>query len=138
MEPEIPPLGDGPEPETPAEKNPAPDYDTTHEERLWGMLAHLLTFVSWFIAPLVLYAVKRDQSRFIAFHAIQAILLRLVWVAVWPLFQFWPEFASYLWTILGAATVVFTVLAAIKAYDGEWYEIPLIGRWARKQAHVDE
>jgi uncharacterized membrane protein len=37
------------------------------------MLAHLLQFFAGFIPPLVIYLVKRN-SRFVAFHAMQALL----------------------------------------------------------------
>jgi uncharacterized protein len=137
MEPELAPLDNGSESEPAAGKNPPPDYDTTHEERLWGMLAYFLTFFTWIFGPVVLYAVKREQSRYIAFHALQAILLDLTLVALWPVLQIMPKLGMFLAPILYAAKMVYGVLAAIKAYDGEWYEVPLIGRWARKQARVD-
>jgi uncharacterized membrane protein len=62
----------------------------------------------------------------------------MVLLAILPLFHFIPELAPYFWNVLATGTTIFAVLAAIKAYDGEFYEIPLVGKIARKQAHVDE
>src|SRR5579859_7409800 len=58
--------------------NPEP----TKDEKLLAMLAHLLAFFGGgFIAPIVILAVKRD-SKFVSFHAIQALLISFAWMGV--------------------------------------------------------
>jgi uncharacterized Tic20 family protein len=58
------------------------------DEKLWGMLAHLLTLLGYvvvvgeYIAPLVIYLVYKDRSRFVAFHALQALFFQLLALAV--------------------------------------------------------
>ncbi len=47
-------------------------------------LAHALQLVGWFIAPLVILLIKRD-SRFVSFHALQALLLQVVYMICWGL-----------------------------------------------------
>src|SRR3954466_146975 len=49
----------------------------THDERSIAMLAHVLSAFSGFIGPLVIYLVKRRDSRFVAFHALQALFWHL-------------------------------------------------------------
>lgn len=49
----------------------------THDERTMAMLAHVLSIFAGFVAPLVIYFVKRRESRFVAFHALQAIFWHL-------------------------------------------------------------
>src|SRR5688500_12781997 len=65
---------------------------TPSEERLWGALAHgsgLLTLVvsistlglgalPLVFVPFVIYLASRDKSRFVAFHAAQALALQVV------------------------------------------------------------
>jgi uncharacterized membrane protein len=135
--PEFPPM------ETPPGGDPSPNsdalaantqYDTIHGERLWGMLAYMLTFVGAIIPPIVLYAVKRDQSRFVAYHALQSLFLGLASLTLMILvMHVLPRVFEPLAAILWIGNMVYTILAAVKAYDGEWYRIPIIGDWAAAQ-----
>ncbi len=90
--------------------------ETTSEERTFALAAHLLTFVAPIFGPLVIYFIKKDSSRFVAYHAIQATLFQVI---TWA---------------LGGATcgvgfllVVLSIMVALKANKGEWDAYPLIG-----------
>src|SRR5512135_2437110 len=48
-------------------------------ERTLATLAHILQVVGWWIAPLIILLIKRE-SRFVSFHALQALLLQIVYV----------------------------------------------------------
>ena len=50
----------------------------TSDERTMGTLAHVLQLVGGWIAPLVIFLVKRN-SRFVSFHALQALLLQALY-----------------------------------------------------------
>jgi len=119
------------------------NYDTTQDERLWGMLSYLLTFFGFlgFLGPLVVYVVKRGQSRFIAFHTLQAIFLDVLVTVVFFLAQMFfhwaPELVFFLVGALICVTFIYTVVGAIKAWDGEWYQMPCIGGWAMYQSGVN-
>src|SRR5262249_28202433 len=54
----------------------------TRDERTNAMLAHVLTIFAGFIAPGIIYLVKRRESRFIAFHALQAFFWHMLQMAV--------------------------------------------------------
>jgi uncharacterized Tic20 family protein len=51
--------------------------EPTQEERTIAMLAHVLSMFAGFVAPLVIYFVKRRESAFVAFHALQAFIWHL-------------------------------------------------------------
>lgn len=142
--PQFPPLEPVPGGEEGATSAPPPppaeSYDTVHGERLWGMLAYLLTFLGSatflgaIIPPIVLYAVKREQSRFIAFHALQSLLLTLGYlVLVIAMLFILPRGFEPLLAVLWIGQLIYSVLAAVKAYDGEWFRIPFIGDLAAAQ-----
>lgn len=115
------------------------------DEKLWGMLAHLLTLLGYvvalgqYIAPLVIYLVYKDRSPFVAFHALQALLFQLLALAVVVALGLFTIItlglgallAVLLGFALGVAMLVYTILAAIAANQGNWYELPFAGRWAR-------
>lgn len=62
-----------------------------------AILAHLLQLVGWWIAPLIIFLIKRD-SKFVSFHALQALLLQAVYVLVMIMF-------AILWFITIFATM---------------------------------
>jgi uncharacterized Tic20 family protein len=115
------------------------------DEKLWGMLAHLLTLLGYivtlgqYIAPLVIYLVYKDRSRFVAFHALQALFFQLLALAVsvaLVLFSIVTLGCGILLAVplmiaLAIAVLVYMIIAAIQANNGVWYELPIVGRWAR-------
>lgn len=135
----------------------------TSDERNFAMLAHLLQLFGGFIAPLVIYLVKRD-SRFVAFHALQALIWQgiylvtsMVFVVGWvaiiigtiamhprpgpsngpPIALFFLFPLIWLFFIGGwVATLVLSIVYGIKASRGEWARYPIIGRWAQHMVGV--
>ena len=115
------------------------------DEKLWGMLAHLLTLRGYivmlgqYIAPLVIYLVYKDRSQFVAFDALQALFFQLLALAVGVALVLFSVITLGLGLLLAIplaialaiAVLVYTIIAAIQANNGVWYELPIVGRWAR-------
>lgn len=105
------------------------------EERLWGMLAHLLALASCvlaglsFVGPLVVYVLKHRESKFIAHHGREALNfhLSLLVYMVTAIALTWL-ISDYL-AILAVGVVVFgvafTARNAWQARRGEWVRYPL-------------
>lgn len=97
----------------------------SQNERISAAIAHAGTCVAWFLAPLVIYLIERDRSEFASRNALQALL--------------WSAFG----TLVSAATcgiaipvfMAFHIHAAVKAYEGQRYEYPLVGDVARRLSH---
>jgi len=105
----------------------------TSEEKTMALLAHVLTFVSNIIAPLIIYLVKKDDSSFVAFHAkeslnfqitmlIAFIVSILLWVVIIGFFITW---------LLGIADLVLVIVATMKASEGKLYRYPFSIRFIR-------
>ena len=89
-------------------------------DNIMAALAYLLGFVSGIIIYLI-EKDKPDKSRFVMFHAVQAIILGLVWFII----SFVP--------IIGQLVVFITwVFMMYKAYTKEEYHLPVIGDYAEK------
>ena len=101
---------------------PAPGGQITKEARTMGMLAHLLAIFTGLIGPLILYLVKQEEDEFIRFHALQAIYFELIGLV----------FAIVTCGIGGIVVLIFNIIACMKANEGQWYEYPLAGKWARR------
>ena len=136
--------------------------EPTQDERTMATLAHTLQIVGWFIAPLVIFLIRRD-SRFVSFHALQAIFLQLVYMLCWGVFMvgwfgliFGTVFSQagkpqagppplvfllfpliWLVAMLGWGTMlVAAIVYAVKAGRGEWANYPLLGNLARRVLHI--
>ncbi len=56
--------------------------DTTSDERLLALLAHLSIFLGGIILPIILWATQKDKSKFVKFHSLQAIFYHLAFAVV--------------------------------------------------------
>ena len=102
----------------------------TKEEKLFAVLIYVLSFPTPLLGPLVIWLIKKD-SPFIDYHGreyfnflisytiygIIAGLLILVGIGL------------LIVPILGVVAVVFTIIAAVRAYEGIEYRIPFIFRF---------
>jgi len=113
----------------------------TADERLWAMLAHLFALLGYlvllgqYIAPLVIYLVYRERSRFVAFHALQELYFQLALLVPWAMVYVVGILTCGLGFLLAIVptvlNLVFVLIAAIRANNGEWYELPLVGSLAK-------
>jgi len=115
-------------------------YDTTQDDRLFALLGYLLAIPTWVLAPAVIYLVKKDQSPFVAFHSLQSLFLlaaeAVICIACGVLSTIFMMMGplgilslplGFLAGVTVLARIVFTLVAAIKAYGGEWYKVPILG-----------
>lgn len=94
--------------------------ETTDGERTLGLAAHLATFVIPLIGPLAIYVFKKDESRFLAYHAVQAGIFQLI-VAL----------AGTVTCGVGFVLLVLPIWVGLKAHKGEWAGYPLIDGFGR-------
>lgn len=107
---------------------PGQGGEATQDERMMGAVAHGLSFFEGgLVGPLILYFVKKDESEFIAFHSLQSLYFGLAFFAITvvtcgiaAIFLVWPYF-------------IFEAIAAMRAYEGQWYELPIVGKYAREK-----
>lgn len=103
----------------------------TNEERTVAMLAHLITFMSSFIGPLVIYLVKKDESAFVGDQAKEVLNFHLS-VLIYAVVAFLSCFillGFVLVPALGVFVFVATILGAIRAYEGMPFRSPLCIRF---------
>ena len=130
----------------------------SQDERTMAILAHVLQLVGWWIAPLIIFLVKRE-SKIMSFHALQTLLLQIVYMVLCGGFAllwigtFFVAMAHHapakdappppaffilfplVWLGFMGMWVVMLVIAivyGVKAGRGEWAEYPLLGRLSRK------
>ncbi|MBC8486993.1 MAG: DUF4870 domain-containing protein [Bacteroidetes bacterium] len=60
----------------------------TNEEKLFALLSHLSIFIGGIILPIILWATQKDKSKFVAFHALQAIFYQLSCIVIYVILIF--------------------------------------------------
>jgi len=134
-----PPAG-SPQPGTPyAPVAPAPMLES--EARTWAMLAHIIAAAASvmsagtiaFVAPLVIWLVYKDRSALVGFHGKQNLNLQLtslvlgigaVVIGIVTL-GFGLIITLPLWGLYVLYALIISIVAGVKAYNGEYYSIPL-------------
>jgi uncharacterized membrane protein len=117
---------------------------TTQDERTLAALGHGLTFVDGgILLPFVLYLLQKDKSQFVAFHCLQSVYLGVVAAVVLivfgvPIYLLTCGLGMILFLPLAAAYLIFEIVAIVKAYNGEWYLLPIVGRWAYETHNPDK
>ena len=108
------------------------------QERLWAMLAHLLSFVAayialGFVAPLVILLVFGPRSAYVRAQAVESLNFNLSWLlyAVIGGILLIVAVGLLILIALGIAYVVLIVIASIRANNGEFFRYPLTIRFIR-------
>jgi uncharacterized Tic20 family protein len=105
----------------------------TNDERLFSMLIYVLSLPFPVLGPLVIWLLKREESEFVDYHGKEY-------------FNFAVSYAIYMFVssiliivligvvlliVLGIMVFVFTIIAAVKSYQGERYQFPLVIRFIK-------
>jgi uncharacterized membrane protein len=106
----------------------------------------------WLIVPAAIYVWKRQTSRFVAFHALQAAILAVAVIPLWifsvmvcvaigvasaalhlpGLAFFDTALVAISIVFCGVVTLMMAVYGGIQALRGRGWSMPLIGRLARR------
>jgi hypothetical protein len=102
-----------------------------------ALFCYVGALLGGFLVPLILYLIKKNESRFVRFHAAQAlnytltqmILLfgLLVPLGVLAIVTRQPAFlapVAVVWVYEIIAPYVWMILGAIRSNRGEWYTLP--------------
>lgn len=122
---------------------PAPGGDTSAEQRQWAMFAHLSAIVGglltsivggWgtFAGPLIIWLVKKDTMPFVDdqakealnFNITIAIIALIMTIITMVTFGIGIIFTGPILVIVGIAWLVLTIIAAMKANEGQSYRYP--------------
>jgi uncharacterized Tic20 family protein len=93
---------------------------------MWGMLAHLLSIVASFVAPLVVLLVFGPRNAFVEKHAKEALNFQII-VAIAFIASMVLSCAGigfFLIPIVTIASLVFSIIAGLEANKGNEYKYP--------------
>jgi uncharacterized Tic20 family protein len=98
----------------------------SNEERTLALVAHLGGFFTSFVAPLVVWLVKKDESEFVADQAKEALNFQIT-VAIFMVIGGVGTFCLIgipLMLVVSIADLVLSIVAGLKSYEGHRYRYP--------------
>lgn len=115
---------------TPSPAAPAPSAGAsiTSSDRLLAVFCHLSVFLGmWFILPLIIFFVKRNDSPFVSAHAKEVInfhlSLLIYFICSIPLIFVIIGIPAII--VLGLMSVICAIIGAVRASDAGLYRYPL-------------
>lgn len=108
-------------------------YDVSSDDRTWAILAHAAAFVGFVVplgnilAPLLIWAIKKEDSRFVDENGRQAVNFQISWT-IWLTISGLSVLiliGLLLLPIVAIAWLALVVIAIIRASNDEVYEYPL-------------
>jgi uncharacterized membrane protein len=131
-------------------QNPPPGQIGKSSTGLDENIAALLSYVFGWVSGLVFFLMEKD-SKLVRFHAMQSILfcvvIAVLGIALWIVtFLFLlvgallpdimgsllPLLATLIWIIFSVALLIGWILCLVRAYQGQFYKLPVIGNMAEK------
>jgi len=124
-----PPPVTGSTPPPPVTGQVAPVGYANNDEKTWSLIAHFGGAITGFIAPLVVFLVKGNESPTVRAHAVAALNFQILWSII--------SVVSYIiascliWLILPGVLYfvpifpfVMAIVAGLKANEGQLYKYP--------------
>jgi uncharacterized membrane protein len=116
-------------------------------------IAALLAYIFGWVSGLVFFLIEKD-SKLVRFHAMQSILFCIViavlgfalWIVTFLLLivaAMLPDvmgtlfglLATLIWLIFSIAGLIAWILCVVRAYQGQFFKLPVIGNMAEKIAN---
>ena len=105
----------------------------SQDERLLAAAIYVTSFFTTIVGPLIIWLLKKNDSPFIDQHGkeyfnfvisygVYALISGILMIVLIGFVTIW---------IVGALGFIFTIVAAVKAYEGKGYHIPLVFRIIR-------
>jgi uncharacterized membrane protein len=122
--------------EPPSDTQGTSDLDTRGSSTgLDENVAGLLTYLGGFVTGVIFLVVEKD-STFVRFHAFQSTVTFLVLFVVSVIGGWIPLVGSALNLVVTPLSVILWILLMVKAYQGERYQLPVIGEIAEERAQL--
>ncbi|HVQ36914.1 MAG TPA: DUF4870 domain-containing protein [Pyrinomonadaceae bacterium] len=131
-------------------QNPPPGQAGKSSTGLDENIAALLAYVFGWVSGLVFFLIEKD-SKLVRFHAMQSIMFNalvlvlsvVLWIVTFVLFlmlAMLPDImgalmgllTSLLWLIFFVALLAGWIMCLVKAYQGQFFKLPIIGNMAEK------
>lgn len=98
------------------------------DENLAGVLCYLCGFITG-----IIFMVIEKENRFVRFHALQSIFVSAAIIILNLVINPIPILGLIISIFIMLAAFVLWIVLMMKAYQGQWFKLPIIGDMAEKQ-----
>ena len=131
-------------------QNPPPVQTPKSSTGLDENVAALLSYVFGWVSGLIFFLIEKD-SRLVRFHAMQSILLNVLfgvigfvlWIIIFILLLIVHQIsdalgaiisilATLVWVVFLIGILIAWIMCLIKAFQGTYFKLPVIGNFAEK------
>jgi uncharacterized membrane protein len=131
-------------------QNPPPVQTTKSSTGLDENVAALLSYVFGWLSGLIFFLMEKD-SRLVRFHAMQSILFNVLvaivafaaWIVTFvfviigaamgdTLGSIFGLLATLVWLVFSVGILIGWVMCLIKAFQSQYFKLPVIGNFAEK------
>jgi len=96
-------------------------------------IAALLSYLLGFITGIIFYIVEKE-NKFVRFHAMQSIVTFGFAFVAMVILGFIPILGWVLGTLLWISSIILWIILMMKAYQGEYFKLPIAGDIAEKNS----
>lgn len=111
-------------------KEEEPLYTPSSDERTLAILSHILTLVAGFIAPLIIYLLKKDESNFVASHSKESLNFQITVFIICIILGISIVGILLIWFVLTAALIL-VIVATVRASENKIYRYPINFRFIK-------
>lgn len=98
-------------------------------------IAGLLSYAGLFVTGLVFFFMEKN-SRFVKFHALQSTILFISLAIVNIMVRWIPLLGKLITSLTGLLGFVLWIIMIVKAYNSEWFKLPVIGDIAERNTNL--
>ncbi len=101
-------------------------YAPTSDEKTMAVLSHILTLVAPLLAPLIIYLVKKDESKFVESHSKESLNFQItvIIIGIIGIILVILLIGILILWALGIVTLILVIVASIRASEGKLYRYP--------------
>jgi uncharacterized protein len=103
----------------------SPPADITSDDKLWALLAYILSP----IVPIIILLMEDKKNRpFLKAHNVQALVLGIAGLVINTVLSF-----IFIGCLTSVLYLILVIYYGVKAYKGEYITIPVITNWVKSQ-----
>lgn len=107
-----------------------PAYTPTSDEKTMALLSHVLCIAVGFLAPLIIYLMKKDESKYVAAHAKESLNFQITMFIIYIGLAITIIGIFLIW-IVAIVALIFVIMATVKASENKLYRYPVNFRFIK-------
>ena len=96
----------------------------TSDEKTMAILSHILCIVAGFIAPLIIYLIKKDESAYVREHAKESLNFQITMFIIYIILIVTVIGILLIW-LVAILALVLVIIATIKTSENKMYKYPI-------------